>query len=100
MKLQEIVYIHKKYIILYYVIININMSLLHHIYALFIIILLFVCLHRPSERTDEDIQLIYDELLHVKAFSHLSNAVSNTHTHTTYMLIRKHCHSLYSQHVK
>ena len=57
------------------------MSLLHHIYALFIIILLFVCLHRPSERTDEDIQLIYDELLHVKAFSHLSNAVSNTHTH-------------------
>lgn len=35
-------------------------------------------LPRPAERTDEDIQLIYDELLHVKAFGHLSNAVSAT----------------------
>lgn len=31
---------------------------------------------RPKGRTEEDIAVIYDELLQVKAFAHLSNAVS------------------------
>ncbi|XP_011404348.2 PREDICTED: rap guanine nucleotide exchange factor 4-like isoform X2 [Amphimedon queenslandica] len=29
----------------------------------------------PDNRSDDDIQLIYEELLHVKAFGHLSNAI-------------------------
>ncbi|XP_022240409.1 rap guanine nucleotide exchange factor 4-like [Limulus polyphemus] len=29
----------------------------------------------PSDRTAEDLELIYDELLHIKALSHLSNSV-------------------------
>ena len=32
--------------------------------------------HSPAERTEEDIELIYDELIHIGPFRHLSNAVS------------------------
>ncbi|GBO15401.1 hypothetical protein AVEN_58821-1 [Araneus ventricosus] len=30
---------------------------------------------RSGERTDEDLEIIYEELLHIKALSHLSNSV-------------------------
>lgn len=33
-------------------------------------------LFRPGQRTAEDLEIIYDELLHIKALSHLSNTVS------------------------
>ena len=42
---------------------------------------------RPKDRTAEDIQLIYEELLHVKAFNHLSNAVRETHMYRASVLI-------------
>lgn len=32
--------------------------------------------YSPATRTEEDIELIYDELLHIRALRHLSNAVS------------------------
>jgi hypothetical protein len=32
-------------------------------------------LNRPHERTIDDLEIIYDELLHVKALSHLSSLV-------------------------
>ena len=32
--------------------------------------------YSPAERTEEDIELIYDELIHIGPFRHLSNAVS------------------------
>lgn len=31
---------------------------------------------RPGQRTADDLEIIYDELLHIKALSHLSNTVS------------------------
>ncbi len=31
--------------------------------------------YRPHERTMDDLEIIYDELLHVKALSHLSSLV-------------------------
>lgn len=34
----------------------------------------FVC--RPGQRTGDDLEIIYDELLHIKALAHLSNTVS------------------------
>lgn len=30
----------------------------------------------PSERTADDLEIIYEELLHIKALSHLSTTVS------------------------
>ena len=30
----------------------------------------------PAERSEEDVELIYDELIHIGPFRHLSNAVS------------------------
>ena len=33
------------------------------------------CAFRPSERTAEEIEIIYEELLHIKALSHLSYMV-------------------------
>ena len=36
---------------------------------------LFVFAFRPHERTIDDLEIIYDELLHVKALSHLSSVV-------------------------
>lgn len=34
---------------------------------------------RPSERTADDLEIIYEELLHIKALSHLSTTVSKGH---------------------
>lgn len=34
----------------------------------------------PSERTADDLEIIYEELLHIKALSHLSNTVSKGHS--------------------
>ncbi len=34
-----------------------------------------ILLFRPHERTMDDLEIIYDELLHVKALSHLSSLV-------------------------
>lgn len=31
----------------------------------------------PNQRTDEELALIFEELLHVKAVAHLSSSVSN-----------------------
>lgn len=31
---------------------------------------------RPGQRTGDDLEIIYDELLHIKALAHLSNTVS------------------------
>lgn len=33
------------------------------------------CMFSPAARTEEDIELIYEELLHIRALRHLSNAV-------------------------
>lgn len=35
-------------------------------------------LHSPSERTEEDVDMIYEELMNVRACRHLSNAVSRS----------------------
>lgn len=35
-----------------------------------------LCVCRPGQRTADDLEIIYDELLHIKALSHLSNTVS------------------------
>lgn len=35
-----------------------------------------VCVCRPGQRTGDDLEIIYDELLHIKALAHLSNTVS------------------------
>ena len=53
---------------------------------------LSISLHlaRPSERTDDDIQLIYEELLHVKPFGHLSNAVRSWLYNTHVMIYNVH----------
>lgn len=34
------------------------------------------CAHSPGQRTDEELDLIFEELLHIKAVAHLSNSVS------------------------
>ena len=31
--------------------------------------------YRPDDRTDDDIELVYEEIMNIKAFSHLSNQV-------------------------
>lgn len=38
--------------------------------------LLSVLISRPGQRTGDDLEIIYDELLHIKALAHLSNTVS------------------------
>lgn len=35
----------------------------------------FVFLYRSHERTADDLETIYEELLHIRALSHLSNSV-------------------------
>lgn len=35
-----------------------------------------VLTYRPGQRTGDDLEIIYDELLHIKALAHLSNTVS------------------------
>ena len=52
-----------------------NFNLLH-ILSLSLSLSLSTC--SPAERTEEDIELIYDELIHIGPFRHLSNAVSLT----------------------
>lgn len=37
---------------------------------------IIVFLYRPGQRTVDDLEIIYDELLHIKALSHLSTTVS------------------------
>ena len=39
------------------------------------VLILAILKKEPSERTEEDIELVYEELLNVRAFWHLSNAV-------------------------
>ena len=46
----------------------------HSCYKVHICVCVVPC--SPAERSSEDTELIYDELLHVRAFRHLSNAVS------------------------
>lgn len=41
----------------------------------------FVLFSSPSERTAEDLEIIYEELLHIKALSHLSTTVSTVKCH-------------------
>ena len=36
----------------------------------------FIYVYRPVDRSDEDIDLVYEELLNMRALRHLSNAVS------------------------
>lgn len=36
------------------------------------------CVRRPGQRTGDDLEIIYDELLHIKALAHLSNTVSQS----------------------
>lgn len=36
----------------------------------------FLCSFSPGQRTDEELDLIFEELLHIKAVAHLSNSVS------------------------
>ena len=49
---------------------------------------LLLSLSSPAERTEEDIELIYEELIHIGAFRHLSNAVSSPHL-VLYLIILK-----------
>lgn len=35
---------------------------------------------RPAQRTEDELELIFEELLHIKAVAHLSNSVSAPHT--------------------
>lgn len=35
-----------------------------------------ICVFSPSQRSAEDLEVIYEELLHVKAAAHLSTSVS------------------------
>lgn len=53
---------------------------------------------RPSERTSEELQLVYEELLHVKALTHLSTMVKRElasvvffeqHQHAGHVLFRQ-----------
>lgn len=39
--------------------------------------ILSVLICRPGQRTGDDLEIIYDELLHIKALAHLSNTVSH-----------------------
>lgn len=39
---------------------------------------MFMCFS-PSERTADDLEVIHEELLHIKALSHLSTTVSKGH---------------------
>lgn len=34
-------------------------------------------LHRPGQRTADDLEIIFEELIHIKALSHLSTTVSH-----------------------
>lgn len=34
-----------------------------------------ILLQRPQDRSEEEIESVYEELLHIKALSHLSNSV-------------------------
>lgn len=43
--------------------------LVHHFF-------LVPCARSPGQRTDEELDLIFEELLHIKAVAHLSNSVS------------------------
>lgn len=36
----------------------------------------YLLFYSPSERTADDLEIIYEELLHIKALSHLSTTVS------------------------
>lgn len=44
------------------------------------LVISFTCLlfFSPAERTADDLEIIYEELLHIKALSHLSTTVSTT----------------------
>lgn len=44
--------------------------------AIGIVMIHSVCVCRPGQRTGDDLEIIYDELLHIKALAHLSNTVS------------------------
>lgn len=43
-------------------------------YLIISLLLFFLC--RPGQRTVDDLEIIYEELLHIKALSHLSTTVS------------------------
>ena len=54
--------------------------------------------HSPAERTEEDLDNIFEELQNVRAFGHLSNAVStNAHMH---MHMHAHTHVTHTHQVK
>lgn len=36
---------------------------------------LWICCFRSHERTPDDLEIIYEELLHIRALTHLSNSV-------------------------
>ena len=38
-------------------------------------VLFVISIERPQKRTDEEIESVFEELLHIKALSHLSNSV-------------------------
>jgi len=47
------------------------------------------CVFRSSDRTPEDVELIYEELLHIKALSHLSSMVKRELAHV--LVFEAHC---------
>lgn len=53
--------------------ISILQALVMNFFSLFLCYL-FLC--RPGQRTVDDLEIIYEELLHIKALSHLSTTVS------------------------
>lgn len=52
------------------------------------------CLFSPSERTADDLEIIYEELLHIKALSHLSTTVSTVYLHYVTILFLLLMHRL------
>lgn len=53
---------------------SIFQALSNDFYLIISLLLFFLC--RPGQRTVDDLEIIYEELLHIKALSHLSTTVS------------------------
>lgn len=51
-------------------------------HEVFMVTASLLCVCRPGQRTGDDLEIIYDELLHIKALAHLSNTVSQLVCHS------------------
>lgn len=58
----------------FYVVLYFSEAFILGIYYILLSFLSSLC--RPGQRTVDDLEIIYEELLHIKALSHLSTTVS------------------------